>query len=105
MALGEPISSWPFQRGTERFESALKANTGSVIAYTTDFKREILYYSACAIDSRFIKEEQNQALLVEAIKAWNFYIEFSKCDSRQSETECALAISRRDELSKSIVSE
>ena len=89
----------------ERFESALKATTGSVIVQSNEFKREILYYSACAIDARFTKEDQNQALLVETIKAWNFYREFSKCDSKQNETECAFAQKRLEELSKSISAE
>jgi serine/threonine protein kinase len=94
-----------FKESQERFENALKSTAGSVITSTNEFKREILYYSACAIDSRYSKEEQNQALLVEAIKAWNFYCEFSKCESRGKETECTYAVKRQNELSKAVHSE
>lgn len=86
----------------ERFESSLKSTAGSVISSSNEFKREILYYSACAIDARFSKEEQNQALLVEAIKAWDFYREFAKCDPKSQEPECVFAIKRSQELTKSI---
>lgn len=94
-----------YKEAQERFESSLKSTAGSVITSSNDFKREILYYSACSIDALFSKEEQNQALLVESIKAWDFYREFSKCDTRSKETECAYALKRREELSKNIRTE
>ena len=91
-----------YKEAQERFESSLKSTAGSVISSSNEFKREILYYSACAIDARFSKEEQNQALLVEAIKAWDFYREFAKCDPKSQEPECVFAIKRSQELTKSI---
>lgn len=88
-----------FKEAQERFESALKSTAGSVISQTPDSKSEILYYSACAIDGRFTQDEQNEALLVEAIKAWDFYLEFSKCDMKPKEPSCVYAVRRREELS------
>ncbi len=88
-----------FKEAQERFESALKSTAGSIIAQTSDFKGEILYYSACAIDGRFTQDEQNDALLVEAIKAWDFYLEYSKCEMKPNEPACVYARKRRNELS------
>ncbi len=88
-----------FKEAQERFESALKSTAGSVIPQTPDSKSEILYYSACAIDGRFTQDEQNEALLVEAIKAWDFYLEFSKCEIKPKEPACVYALRRRQELS------
>jgi tetratricopeptide (TPR) repeat protein len=89
-----------YPEAKERLENALKSTAGSVIPMTNEFKREILYYSACSIQGMFTKEEQNQALLVEALKAWNFYLEFSRCDERSQDNECMNAQKQRDELVK-----
>ncbi len=89
-----------YTEAKDRLESALKSTAGSVIPMTNEFKREILYYSACSIHGIFTKEEQNQALLVEALKAWNFYLEFSKCGEKSQDTECQNAQKQRDELVK-----
>ncbi|NLW30802.1 MAG: protein kinase [Fibrobacter sp.] len=91
-----------FKEARERFESALKSTAGSVIEQTKRFKREIYYYSAGVIDGMYLQEEQNRAYLVEAIKAWDFYLEFSDCNSESQETECAFAQKRRQELSEAI---
>ncbi|MBN1307371.1 MAG: protein kinase, partial [Chitinispirillaceae bacterium] len=88
-----------YKEAQERFASALKSTAGSVIPPTNDSKSEILYYSACAIDGMFTQDEQNQALLVEAIKAWDFYLEFSKCSMKPKEPACVYAQRRRNELS------
>jgi serine/threonine protein kinase len=89
-----------YTEAQERFENALKATAGSVIPQNTEFKREILYYSACTIDKRFEGEPNNAALLIEATKAWNYYIEFSRCSTKTPDEECAFAIKRRAELKK-----
>lgn len=89
-----------YKEAQERLESALKSTAGSVIAQTNDFKGEILYYSACSMDGQFTQDEQNNALLVEAIKAWNFYIEFTSCAEKVKEPACVYAEKRRAELSK-----
>jgi serine/threonine protein kinase len=83
-----------------RFESALKATAGSVIPSTQGFKQELLYYSAWAMDKRFEAEPSNNALLIDAVKAWNYYIEFSRCSPKTADEECAFAFKRRAELSK-----
>jgi len=88
-----------YKEAQERLESALKSTAGSIVAQSNDFKGEILYYSACSIDGRFTQDEQNDALLVEAIKAWDFYIEFTKCEIKPKEPACVYAQKRRTELS------
>jgi serine/threonine protein kinase len=84
----------------ERFENALKSSAGSVIPQTQSLKREILYYSALTADKRYETENHGEGLLVEALKAWNFYIDFSKCSPRSADQECAFAFKRRTELTK-----
>lgn len=91
-----------FKEAQERFESALKSTAGSVVQQSNDFKAEIMYYSACAIDGRYMQDEQNDALLVEAIKAWDFYLEFAKCEIKPKEPACVYAKTRRKELSSSM---
>jgi tetratricopeptide (TPR) repeat protein len=83
-----------------RFENALRATAGSVIPQTHDFKREVLYYSAWTLDKRFESEQGNGASLIEAVKAWNYYLEFSRCSPKTADAECAFAFKRRVALSK-----
>jgi serine/threonine protein kinase len=94
-----------YNEAQERFESALKATAGSVIPQNNDFKREILYYSACTMDKRFEDEPNNAALLIESTKAWNYYIDFSRCSIKSPDEECAYALKRRAELKKLTKSE
>jgi serine/threonine protein kinase len=89
-----------YAEAQERFESALKATAGSVIPQSNDFKREILYYSSCTIDKRYEGESNNAALLIEAIKGWNYYIEISRCSRKTPDTECAFAFKRLADLKK-----
>jgi tetratricopeptide (TPR) repeat protein len=89
----------------DRFETALKATVGSVIPQTPAFKRDILYYSAATLDKRYETESHNAALLIEAIKAWNYFLEFSGCTPRSADDQCAFAEKRSAELSKLAKSE
>jgi serine/threonine protein kinase len=89
-----------YTEAQERFESALKATAGSVIPQDNGFRREILYYGACTIDNRFEGEPNNAALLIEATKAWNYYVEFSRCSVKAPDEECTFALKRRAELKK-----
>ncbi len=91
-----------YKEAQERFGSALKSTAGSVIPQTNDFRSEILYYSACSIDGMLSQDEQNQALIVEAIKAWDFYMEFAKCSMKPKEPSCVYAQKRRSELAANI---
>lgn len=84
----------------DRFETALKASVGSVIPQTPAFKRDILYYSAATLDKRYETEPHNDALLIEAIKAWNYFLEFSGCSRGSDDEQCAFASKRSAELSK-----
>jgi len=89
-----------YTEAQERFETALKATVGSVIPQTPAFKRDILYISAATLDKRYQTESHNEALLIEAIKAWNYFLEFSGCPPRSDDEECAYAAKRSALLSK-----
>jgi tetratricopeptide (TPR) repeat protein len=89
-----------YTEAQERFETALKATVGSVIPQTPAFKRDILYISAATLDKRYQTESHNEALLIEAIKAWNYFLEFSGCPPRSDDEECAYAGKRSALLSK-----
>jgi serine/threonine protein kinase len=84
-----------YREAQERFESALKSTAGSVLPQSDDTKKEILYYSAYSIDKRNSGEERNEALKIEAIKAWDYYIEFAKCPKKGANPKCVFARKRR----------
>jgi serine/threonine protein kinase len=89
-----------YDEAQERIEAALGSQAGSVIALTPDFKREILFYHAYTLDRKNPPDAFNQALLMEAIKAWNYYIEFSNCGSKPADGECLFAKKRLSDLEK-----
>jgi serine/threonine protein kinase len=84
----------------ERIEAALASQAGSVIALNFDFKREILFYHAYTLDRKNNPKSNNQAQLMEAVKAWNYYIEFSNCSTKPSDGECAFAMKRLADLER-----
>ncbi|MBN2188485.1 MAG: protein kinase [Chitinispirillaceae bacterium] len=83
-----------------RFESALKTTAGSVIPQALLSRQEVLYYSAWTVDKRFEGKPADRALLIEAVKAWNYYLEFSRCSPKKPDEQCAFAFKRRAELSR-----
>jgi len=83
-----------------RFESALRATAGSVIPQTLLSRREVLYYSAWTSDKLFEGTPTDRAQLIEAVKAWNYFIEFSRCSRKRPDAECAFAFRRRAALSR-----
>lgn len=83
----------------ERFEAALSSNRGSVIPQTSEFKAELLFYHANALDKQYVYVDRNPALLIEAIKAWKYYIEFNSCSAKKS-SECHQAQERLRDLKK-----
>jgi serine/threonine protein kinase len=84
----------------ERIEAALGSQAGSVIALTADFKREILFYHAYTLDRKNTPDSPNQAQYMEAVKAWNYYIEFSNCGTKPSDGECLFAKKRLADLER-----
>jgi serine/threonine protein kinase len=89
-----------FDDAQERIEAALSSQAGSVIPLTPEFKREILYYHAYTLDKKCSQEQMNQTLLMEAVKAWNYFIDFSGCTARTSDDQCLFARKRLTELEK-----
>ncbi|HEX7510125.1 MAG TPA: protein kinase [Chitinivibrionales bacterium] len=89
-----------YDEAQERIEAALASQAGSVIALTPDFKREILFYHAYTLDRKNPPDAVNQAMLMEAIKAWNYYIEFSNCGAKPADGECLFAKKRLSDLEK-----
>ncbi|MGB7569909.1 MAG: serine/threonine-protein kinase [Chitinivibrionales bacterium] len=89
-----------FDDAQERIEAALSSQAGSVIQLTPEFKREILYYHAYTLDKKSSQEQFNQALLMEAVKAWNYFIDFSGCATKASDDQCLFARKRLADLEK-----
>jgi tetratricopeptide (TPR) repeat protein len=89
-----------YDNAQERIEAALASQAGSVIALTADFKREILFYHAYTLDRKNTPESFNQAQFMEAVKAWNYYIEVSNCGSKPSDGECLFAKKRLADLER-----
>jgi serine/threonine protein kinase len=89
-----------YDNAQERIEAALASQAGSVIALTADFKREILFYHAYTLDRKNTPESSNQAQLMEAVKAWNYYIEVSNCGAKPSDGECLFAKKRLADLER-----
>ncbi len=88
-----------FDDAKDRLEAALMSQTGSVMPQTSDFKKEILFYQASTLDKKAALDGYTQAALIEAVKAWNYYIEFCECAIHPSD-ECAFAHRRLSDLDK-----
>jgi tetratricopeptide (TPR) repeat protein len=89
------IALYPEAR--DRLESALNSSKGSIIRQTPEFKETLLYYTAYSLDKQYTFVEKDPGLLREAIKAWNYFIEFAGCDNSEKEN-CTFAHSRLEEL-------
>lgn len=87
-----------YKEAQERFEIALKSSTGSVIPQTGEFKRNIFFYSASALDGKYQKEEQNAAYRIEAIKAWDYFLTFAECSKIPNDLNCEYAFKRKTML-------
>ncbi|MBD3347028.1 MAG: protein kinase [Chitinivibrionales bacterium] len=83
----------------ERFETALSSTKGSVIQITDEFKSDLLFDLATSLDKQYIYVDKDPGVLMEAIKAWSYFIEFAGCDSKKSKN-CIYAKKRIEELHK-----
>jgi serine/threonine protein kinase len=88
-----------FDDAKDRFDACLTSQTGSVMQQNADFKKEILFYQASTLDKKAALESYSQASLIEAVKAWNYYIEFCECSIHPSD-ECAFAHKRLLDIDK-----
>jgi len=91
-----------YNEARDRLNAAINSKKGSVIQQDGAFKGVLLYYFASSLDRQYIYIEQDPALLREAIKAWNYYSEFSNCDERdkRKDKDCVFAKNRLKELEK-----
>ncbi len=89
-----------FDEARERLETSLGSQAGSVILLNQDFKREVLFFQASAIDKKAGLASYTPALLIETVKAWNYFVEFSACSSRPVDEQCAYAKKRLSDLDK-----
>jgi serine/threonine protein kinase len=98
--LGEVYSAQSlYLEAKERFEAALASTTGSVISQTAEFKSLLLFNLAAAIDKQYTFIDHNPSLLIEAIKAWKYYLEFSDCQNSRSR-ECQKGFERLGEMQR-----
>ncbi len=89
-----------FDEAKERLDASLASEAGSVVLLNADFKREILFFSASTLDKKAGLENYGQTILIEALKAWNYFIEFSACGSRPVDEQCQFARKRLNDLDK-----
>jgi tetratricopeptide (TPR) repeat protein len=87
-----------YMEAVDRFEAFLASKKGSVIPQTDQFKRESLFFHASSLDRQYIYVENDPAMLLEAVKAWGYYIDFSGCDSNSKDKDCKTALKRRTAL-------
>ena len=88
-----------FDDAKDRLEASLTSQTGSVMPQSADFKKEILFYQASTLDKKAALDSYSQASVIDAVKAWNYYIEFCECAIHPSD-ECAFARKRLSDLDK-----
>jgi serine/threonine protein kinase len=88
-----------FDDAKDRFEACLTSQTGSVMPQNADFKKEILFYQASTLDKKAALDSYSQVALIDAVKAWNYYIEFCECSIHPSD-ECVFARKRLSDLDK-----
>ncbi len=89
-----------YNEARERLDAAINTKKGSVVLQDVEFKRMLLYNFANSLDRQYIYIEQDPALLREAIKAWNYYREFSGCEDLRKDKECGFAKDRLKDLEK-----
>lgn len=91
-----------YNEARDRLDAAINSKKGSVVQQDAISKRTLLYYYASSLDRQYVYIEQDPALLREAIKAWNYYREFSQCDDRENkrDKDCMFAKERLRELEK-----
>jgi tetratricopeptide (TPR) repeat protein len=89
-----------FDDAKERLNAALASQAGSVIPLTVDFKREILFFQSSTLDKKAAMNGYSQADLIEAVKAWNYFNDFSNCSARFGDEQCQHAKKRLNELGK-----
>jgi tetratricopeptide (TPR) repeat protein/tRNA A-37 threonylcarbamoyl transferase component Bud32 len=86
-----------FDDAKDRFDAALSSQTGSVIPFTTEFKRNMIFFQASSLDKKTSLEKYSRISLIDALKAWNYYMDIAKCSSRQDQ-ECEYAHKRLEYL-------
>jgi serine/threonine protein kinase len=89
-----------FDDANERLNSAIASRAGSVIPQTFEFKREILFFQASTLDKKAALNGYGQAEIIEAIKSWKYFTEFSDCSQKFGDEYCKIAKKRLIELSK-----
>jgi serine/threonine protein kinase len=90
-----------YNEARDRLEAALNSKKGSVIPQTEQWRREMLFYYANSLDRQFTYvDDTSPALLVEAIKAWEYYLQNAACDEKVKDESCAIALARQKELRK-----
>ncbi len=89
-----------YNEARDRLEAAINSKKGSVIQHGENFKKDLYYYYANSLDRQYIYVDQEPVLLREAVKAWNYYSEYSSCDKNVNEKDCIFAKKRLKELEK-----
>ncbi len=89
-----------YNEARDRLDVAMRSRKGSVMPQTDEFRREMFYYYAAALDRQYTYVDRDPRLLVEAIKAWDYYVDFSACDEVDGDEDCKYGLERRAELAE-----
>ncbi|MFP4415850.1 MAG: protein kinase domain-containing protein [Chitinispirillaceae bacterium] len=82
----------------DRLDAALSSNKGSVIPQSLEVRSKLLFDYANSLDRQYTYVDKNAGLLMEARKAWDYYIEFSECHKKVNDEDCRYAKERKKEL-------
>lgn len=89
-----------YTEARDRLEAAINSEKGSVIKHESNFKRKLHYHYANSLDRQYIYIDQDPSVLREAIKSWNYYLEYSACADNKKDKDCSFAKKRLKELEK-----
>jgi serine/threonine protein kinase len=89
-----------YNEARDRLDVAMRARKGSVMPQTDEYRREMFYYYASALDRQYTYVDRDPRLLVEAIKAWDYYLDFSACGQGNGDEDCKFGRERRAELAE-----
>jgi serine/threonine protein kinase len=91
-----------YNEAIERLEIAQSSRKGSVIPLNREYKRDVYFYLASAIDRRYTFLDQSPESLVKSLESWNRFINFAECRPIGNHgKDCDIALKRRNELRKS----
>ncbi|MBD3420565.1 MAG: protein kinase [Chitinivibrionales bacterium] len=88
-----------YLEAVKKFDTVLATRKTSVIGGPESYLNDVLYYLAFSLDKQYIYVDRKPAYLMEAIKAWNYYLGSSNCEQEKT-PRCKVAYKHLAELEK-----